>query len=91
MSEHVAAAGGKLEVNLVLSHEQAPGPTHPQYAGIRLMDGLVADAAARAMAGRYDNIIGFVAGPPPMVDASLRLLIRDARVPPQFIRYDKFS
>lgn len=91
LSTYVAAAGGKLEVTLALSHEQAPGTTHPQLPNIRLMHGMVGDAVAQAMAGRYDNIVGFVAGPPPMVDAALRLLIREARLPPQFIRYDKFA
>jgi toluene monooxygenase electron transfer component len=55
------------------------------------MQGMVGEATAQAMAGRYDNIVGFVAGPPPMVDAALRLLVREARLPPQFIRYDKFA
>jgi toluene monooxygenase electron transfer component len=43
------------------------------------------------MSGRYDNMVGFVAGPPIMVDGALRVLIREARLPPQFVRYDKFS
>jgi toluene monooxygenase electron transfer component len=55
------------------------------------MQGMVGEATAQAMAGHYDNVVGFVAGPPPMVDAALRLLIREARLPPQFIRYDKFA
>jgi hypothetical protein len=33
----------------------------------------------------------YVAGPPPMVDASLRLLLREARLASSDIRYDKFS
>ena len=33
----------------------------------------------------------FVAGPPPMVDATLRMLITDARLPATDIRYDKFT
>ena len=53
--------------------------------------GLVADAAQQTMSGRYDNMVGFVAGPPIMVDGALRVLIREARLPPQFVRYDKFS
>jgi toluene monooxygenase electron transfer component len=91
LSDHVARADGKLEVTLALSHEQAGSATHPQFPRIRLVQGMVGDATAQAMAGRYDNMIGFVAGPPPMVDGTLRLLIREARLPPQFIRYDKFS
>lgn len=91
LSRHVTAAGGALKVTLALSHERAPADTHPHFPNIHLMHGMVCDAAAQAMAGRYDNIVGFVAGPPPMVDGALRLLIREARLPPQFIRYDKFS
>jgi hypothetical protein len=26
-----------------------------------------------------------------MVDGALRILIREARLPPQFVRYDKFT
>lgn len=91
LSRYVSAAGGALEVTLALSHEPAPSDTHPQFPNIRLMHGMVGDVAAQAMAGRYENNVGFVAGPPPMVDGALRLLIREARLPPQFIRYDKFA
>jgi toluene monooxygenase electron transfer component len=91
LSDYVTAAYGKLEVTLALSHEQPPGASHPQFPSIRLMEGMVGDATAQAMAGRYDNMVGFVAGPPSMVDGALRLLIKEARLPPQFIRYDKFS
>jgi toluene monooxygenase electron transfer component len=55
------------------------------------MHGMVADAARQAMSGRCDNMVGFVAGPPVMVDHALRMLIREARLPPQFVRYDKFA
>jgi toluene monooxygenase electron transfer component len=91
LSEMVTAAAGKLEVTLALSHEQVSGASHPHYPGIRLMQGMVGDATAQAMAGRYNDVVGFVAGPPVMVDGALRLLLRDARLPPQFIRYDKFA
>ena len=43
------------------------------------------------MKGRFAEVRAYVAGPPPMVDASLRLLLREARLPPADIRYDKFS
>ena len=35
--------------------------------------------------------VAYIAGPPPMVDAAIRILLTDARLPPQLIRYDKFS
>jgi toluene monooxygenase electron transfer component len=91
LSQYVGAAGGALEVTLALSHESAPADLHPEFPNIRLKHGMVGDVAGQAMTGRYGNCIGFVAGPPVMVDGALRLLIREARLPPQFIRYDKFS
>ena len=91
LAAYAGRAAGRLEVTLALSHEQPPGEMHPQFPVIRLRHGMVGDVAAQAMAGHGDNHVGFVAGPPPMVDATLRLLIRDVRLSPQFIRYDKFA
>jgi toluene monooxygenase electron transfer component len=47
--------------------------------------------AGKRMQGRFADVRAYVAGPPPMVDASLRLLLREARLPLADIRYDKFS
>ena len=43
LSDHVAAANGKLHVTLALSHEQAAGAIHPQFPHIRLASGMVTD------------------------------------------------
>lgn len=91
LSDHVAAAAGKLHVTLALSHEPAPGPTHPQFPHIKLASGMVTEAMMQAMGGRYDGTVSFIAGPPPMVDEALRLLIRVARQPAAFVRYDKYT
>jgi toluene monooxygenase electron transfer component len=91
LADYVSAGEGGLEVTLALSHEQPATDRHPQFPGIRLSNGMVADVAAQSMAGRFENLVGFVAGPPPMVDGTLRFLLRDARIPPQYIRYDKFA
>ncbi len=90
-AEQVRKAGGNLEVTIALSNEEPPQATHPDHPEIRLASGFVHEVAAREMAGRYDNMVGFVAGPPPMVDGALRMLIMEARLPAQFIRYDKFG
>jgi toluene monooxygenase electron transfer component len=91
LAEHVAAAHGNLQVTLALSHAPAETPTHPQHRGIRLAAGIVTDVMATATGGRYDYPVAFIAGPTPMVDIALRLLIREARLPPAFVRYDKFT
>lgn len=82
---------GALDVTLVLSDQPAPSATHPSFPQLQLADGFVHEAAARLINGISENAIGFVAGPPPMVDGAIRMLIADAGLPPQRIRYDKFS
>ena len=52
---------------------------------------MVTDVMSRQMAGRYDDTVSFIAGPPPMVDEALRLLIRVGRQPAAFVRYDKYT
>ena len=91
LAGYVAAAGGRLKVTLALSHEPVAGEVHPQFPAIRLAGGMVGEAAARAMAGRYANTVAFIAGPPVMVDSVLRHLLHEARLPRAFVRYDKFA
>jgi toluene monooxygenase electron transfer component len=91
LADHIAAASGRLHITLALSHEPAPGHVHPQFPGIGLATGMVTDVMSREMAGRYDGTVSFIAGPPPMVDEALRLLIRVARQPAAFVRYDKYT
>jgi toluene monooxygenase electron transfer component len=91
LSDHVAAAGGRVEVTLALSHETATSDTHPQFPNIRLASGMVTDVMARAMDGCYDGNVSFIAGPTPMVEEALRLLVRVARQPAAFVRYDKYT
>lgn len=90
-ADYVRRADGNLDVTIALSNEEPPQDRHPAHPELRLAGGFVHEVAARAMAGRYDNIVGFVAGPPPMVDGALRMLIMEARLPAEFIRYDKFG
>ncbi len=87
----VERSKGALEVTLALSDEAIPSPTHPLFPELRLANGFVHEAAAQALGGTCENTIGFVAGPPPMVDGAIRTLITKAGLSPQRIRYDKFS
>ena len=72
-------------------HDAANVELDDAYRGFAFARGLVHAVAAERMAGRFADVRAYVAGPPPMVDASLRLLLREARLPPADIRYDKFS
>ena len=95
LAELVEKSHGALHVKLVLSDEAASSAAHPDHPPIRLDEGFVHDVAARELSelsGQLnDQTIGFVAGPPPMVDGAIRVLLSEAKLAPSRIRYDKFS
>ena len=81
----------RLAVTIALSDEDVPPSLPADYPGLAFARGLVHAVAGERMTGRFADVRAYVAGPPPMVDASLRLLLREARLSPADIRYDKFS
>ena len=91
MSAHAAAAPDNLEVVVALSDEDVSPALERKYTALTFATGLVHTVAAERMAGRWDDLIAYVAGPPPMVDGALRMLIIEARLPGTDIRYDKFG
>jgi toluene monooxygenase electron transfer component len=91
LAQYAAVSHGNLDVTIVLSHETAPSAAHDRYPVLHLASGFVHDAAAQAMAGRYDDVIAYIGGPPPMVEGALKVLIAQGGLTAQQIRYDKFS
>ena len=81
----------RLTITVALSDEDVPASLRAAYPDFAFARGFVHAVAAEAMAGRYADVRAWVAGPPPMVDAALRVLLREARLPLADIRYDKFS
>jgi toluene monooxygenase electron transfer component len=81
----------RLATTVALSDEEVPPALAAAYPGFAFAGGLVHAVAGERMKGRFADVRAYVAGPPPMVDASLRLLLREGRLPPADIRYDKFS
>ena len=76
---------------VALSDEDVPASLTAAYPRFAFARGFVHAVAGEGMKGRFADVRAYVAGPPPIVDASLRLLLREARLPPADIRYDKFS
>ena len=91
MAAYVAGSNGGLEVVVAFSHEAAVPERHAEHKHIRLAEGLVHEVAAREMRGAWGSQIAYVAGPQPMVDAAIRVLLTEARLKPGDIRFDKFS
>ena len=81
----------EVEVTVALSEEEVPEKAKHDWPKLRFEKGLVHEVAKRAMAGKYQNVRAYVAGPPPAVDAAIRVLLLDARLTTDNIRYDKFS
>ena len=87
----VEAAKGRLSVTVAYSDEP-PMDRDPRIPRcIDAAHGFVHLVASERMARGWGDPTAFVAGPPPMVDGALRMLVMEARLPASEIRYDKFT
>lgn len=82
--------GDNLNVTIALSKEAPPDSVLNDYPQLKFDTGYVHDIAGRHMQGNYQNVRAYLAGPPPMVDATIRMLLQ-ARLTSDNICYDKFS
>ncbi len=81
----------RLAVTVALSDELVPAALADRWPRLGFSQGLVHEVARNAMAGDYRDVRAYVAGPPPAVDAALRMLLLEAKLTADNIRYDKFS
>jgi toluene monooxygenase electron transfer component len=79
----------KAEITVALSEEDVPAKN--DWPSLRFERGLVHEVVKRAMTGKYQDVRAYVAGPPPAVDAAIRVLLLEAKLTTDNIRYDKFS
>lgn len=86
-----AAFPDTLRITIALSDEVVDAGATPHNGTLDFATGFVHSVASERMSDRYENVVAYIAGPPPMVDGAIRSLIVDARLPAEFIRYDKFS
>ena len=92
LSSFRAQSPGHLDITVALSDENAPQPEDTGYPTLNYATGLVHQVAGRQVSAGFESATtAFVAGPPPMVDGALRVLVLEARLPADDIRYDKFS
>jgi toluene monooxygenase electron transfer component len=80
-----------LEITVALSDEDVPASARSEWPALGFARGLVHEVAKRMMAGKYQEVRAYVAGPPPAVDAAIRVLLLEAKLTADNIRYDKFS
>lgn len=80
-----------LAITIALSDEDVPAAAAADYPDLAFDRGLVHEVAARHMEGKYQNVRAYLAGPPPSVEAAIRVLLLKAKLTTDNIRYDKFS
>lgn len=87
----VQMSGNALKVIIAFSDGEANSSLMREFQRLSFTRGLVHEVVQSSRAEVANNDTAFVAGPPPMVEATLRTLIKDARFSPDRIRYDKFA
>jgi toluene monooxygenase electron transfer component len=80
-----------LSITVALSDTAVPDAAREQHPDLAFDQGFVHEVAARHMQGKYQNVRAYLAGPPPAVDAAIRVLLLQAKLTTDQIRYDKFS
>jgi toluene monooxygenase electron transfer component len=86
-----ARSAARLSIVIALSDEDVPEGLAASHPGLSFARGPVHTVAARHMEGRFAGVRAYVAGPPAMVEASLRVLLSEGRLSPAEIRHDKFA
>jgi toluene monooxygenase electron transfer component len=69
-----------ISVTIALSDEDVPASAARDWPALGFEHGMVHEVAKRMMAGRYQDVRAYVAGPPPGVDAAIRVLLLAAIV-----------
>src|SRR4029079_14303185 len=91
LSELAREFPDRVHVTIALSDEAVPEEALREYPALRFDQGFVHEVAGKHMQGKYQNVRAYLAGPPPAVDASIRMLLLQAKLTADNIRYDKFS
>jgi toluene monooxygenase electron transfer component len=91
LAAHAELARDRLEIVIALSHELNTPLVHAHSPQIAIAPGMVHEVVERWGPARSRGTVAFIAGPQPMVDAALRLLITKVGIEPGRIRFDKFG
>ncbi len=81
----------RVQVTIALSDEDVPPSAAQEWPALGFARGFVHEVTERVMAGKYPDVRAYVAGPPPAVDAAIRVLLLKAKLTTDNIRYDKYS
>jgi toluene monooxygenase electron transfer component len=86
-----AARPDRVKIVLALSEEEPDEALAAEHPELTFDKGFVHAVAGAHMKGKFANVRAYAAGPPPMVSATLRMLLLEGKLKSADIRYDKFS
>jgi toluene monooxygenase electron transfer component len=86
-----AVCPDRLHITLALSEEDMDATLAGAHPEVTFDKGFVHAVAGAHMKGKFANVRAYAAGPPPMVSATLRMLLLEGTLKSADIRYDKFS
>lgn len=82
---------GKVRVTVAFSHAEPTEEMRRAYPELDFTTGFIHEVAKASLGAAPADTMVYVAGPPPMVEAALRMLLLELKVSGSDIRYDKFS
>lgn len=80
-----------LHLTVAVSDEDVDPALETAHPLLTFDTGLVHAVASRRMKGRFQSVRAYAAGPAPMVEATLRMLLLEGKLTSDDIRYDKFT
>jgi toluene monooxygenase electron transfer component len=83
--------GEAFEATVALSDSAVSPAERARWPALCFADGMVHEVLSHGLEGSCDNTMAFLAGPPAMVDAAMRVAMVKGRLPPLRIRFDRFS
>ncbi|MCC5810124.1 MAG: 2Fe-2S iron-sulfur cluster binding domain-containing protein [Ectothiorhodospiraceae bacterium] len=91
IKHYVRTSNGALSATIAFSEAPVPEALQTANSDIHFATGYVHEVAVADLKALRSSPTAFVAGPPPMVDGAIRALIMECRIPPNRIRFDRFS
>ncbi len=89
--DSLSAQWSNLSVCVALVDDSDEGRMKANFKNIEFEKGYLHEVAHKRLPDLSDTSTVFVAGPPPAVDASLKMLVTQKKIPASKIRYDKFA
>lgn len=91
LAAHARRFGERVRIVVGFSHQEPSDDFRRRNGNIEFDQGFIHDVAKRTLGASPLDTTIYVAGPPPMVDATLRMLLVELKHNGADIRYDKFS